>query len=181
MTLTYSVPREFARYVFKQDYRYSIFEWKNDRIEKEFNPLKYRMNTLQWTSGVEKGFAFAPESNKNWANKPNEANIILTRNAKNVKVTAKIISRPVEVKTALDYTFVFQGTPSRTPHPDTRDMNCGGYDEPTMQNIQFGSGGDHAFFDQNFRDQIWTTPASMKPRFPDRYAKYAKRMKDPAT
>ena len=181
MTLTYSVPREFARYVFKQDYRYSLFSWNGNRIEKEFNPLKYRMNTLQWTSGVEKGFAFAPESNKNWANKPNEKNIILVRDARNVKVTAKIISRPVEVKTALDYTFVFQGTPSRRPHPDTRDMNCGGYDEPTMRNIQFGSGGDHAFYDQNFRDQIWTTPASMKPRFPDRYAKYVKRMKDPAT
>ena len=180
MTLTYSVPREFARYVFKQDYRYSIFQWKNDRIEKIFNPLNYRMNTLQWTSGVEKGFAFAPESNKNWANKPNEANIILTRDAKNVKVTSKIISRPVEVKTALDYTFVFQGTPSRRPHPDNRDMNCGGYSEPTMRNVQFGGGGDHTFYDQNFQDAIWTTPSSMKPRYPDRYAKYVRNAKDPS-
>ena len=82
MTLTYSVPREFARYVFKQDYRYCLFSWKNDRIEKEFNPLKNRECTLQWTTGIEKGFAFAPESNKNWANKPDaeDVSVILNSN-----------------------------------------------------------------------------------------------------
>lgn len=173
MTLTYSVPREFARYVFKQDYRYSLFSWKNDRIEKEFNPLKNRECTLQWTSGIEKGFAFAPESNKNWANKPGEKNIILTRNKKDVTVTAKIISRTVSVTKPLDYTFVFQATPSRRPHAMNRDINNGGYFVPTMQNLQFGGGGDHTFADYK-TDGRWTSPASMRPLYPDRFAKYAK-------
>ncbi len=173
MTLTYSVPREFARYVFKQDYRYCLFSWKNDRIEKEFNPLKNRECTLQWTTGIEKGFAFAPESNKNWANKPGEKNIILTRDSKNVKVTAKIISRPVDVTVPLDYTFVFQATPSRRPHANNRDINNGGYRVPTMQNLQFGGGGDHTFADYKTPGR-WTSPASMKPLYPELFAKQVK-------
>jgi hypothetical protein len=176
MTLTYSVPLEFARYVFKQEYRYQLFNWENGRIEKRFDPLKHRENTLQWTSGVEMGLAFAPESNKNWANSPDEKNIILTRNDQSVTVMSKIISRPVEVNGVLDYTFVFQGTPSRRPHPETRDINNNGYRVPTMQNLQFGSGGDHTFADYDTPVR-WTSPASMKPRSLERYALHVQQKK----
>lgn len=170
LTLTWKVPVEFARYVFKQAYNDGLEVWKNNRIEREFNPVQNVCNNLLWTSGLEKGLAWHPKSNANWANHPGEKNIILVRSGDEVAVTAKIVSRPVEVKSRLWYTMVFQGTPSRSPLKGWRDHNYGGYFVPTMQNMQFGGGGDHSFFDYQ-TDQRWLTPSSHKPRWMDRYVK----------
>lgn len=177
LTLSWKIPAEYSRYVFKQNYNDGLEVWKNDRIEREFNPVQNVCNNLLWTSGLEKGLAWHPKSNANWANHPGEKNIILIRDAEEVSVTAKIISRPVEVKTRLWYTMVFQGTPSRSPIKGWRDHNYGGYQVPTMQNLQFGGGGDHTFADYQ-TDQRWLTPSSHKPRWMERYLNYTRKSKE---
>ena len=177
LTLSWKIPAEYSRYVFKQNYNDGLEVWKNDRIEREFNPVQNVYNNLLWTSGLEKGLAWHPKSNANWANHPGEKNIILIRDAEEVSVTAKIISRPVEVKTRLWYTMVFQGTPSRSPIKGWRDHNYGGYQVPTMQNLQFGGGGDHTFADYQ-TDQRWLTPSSHKPRWMERYLNYTRKSKE---
>ena len=83
LTLSWKIPAEYSRYVFKQNYNDGLEVWKNDRIEREFNPVQNVCNNLLWTSGLEKGLAWHPKSNANWANHPGEKNIILIRDAGN--------------------------------------------------------------------------------------------------
>ena len=170
LALDYSVPRENARYVFKQGYRDSLFRWKGDRIGKVFDPKRHPENSLHWTSGLEKGFAFGCVSDANWANAPDEENVVLTREEKKVGLTAKIISREVEVKRPADWKFIFQATPSRRADSEWRSVNINGYFVPTMQNRQFGGYGEMSFADRRRFDR-WTTPSSMKFRWPDWYLK----------
>lgn len=166
LTLSYAVPREHARYVFKQGYREALFAWTDDRIEKVFDPLTHPAESLHWTSGVEKGVAFGCVSDANWANRPGEANVVYTRDARDVRLLAKVISRPVEVTRPLAWTFVLQGTPARTPDREWRAVNVGGYRVPTMQNRQFGGYGEKAFFDSRSPDR-WTTPSNYRFRWPE--------------
>ena len=170
LVLDYTLPREFARYVMKQGYRDGLFFWKNDRIEKRFDPLTHPAESLHWTTGVEKGFAFGCVSDANWANKPDEANVILTRDRTTATVTAKIVSRPVEVTKPLAWQFVMQGTPSRRLRKEWRSDNSGGYRVPTMQNLQFGGYGELAFFDRRDPGR-WTTPSNYKPKWSDEFLK----------
>ena len=170
MNFTYSIPAEFGKYVFRQAYNEQLDEWKNNRIEKCFNPIQKREDSLIWLSGIEKGLAWACVSNANWVNRLNENNILLERKNDIIAFCAKIISKPSEVNKRLWYTFIFQGTPARSPLPNWRDTNYGGYGVPTRQNLQFGGGGDATFADYN-RPDTWTTPSNHKLRWPDRYRK----------
>ncbi len=172
MNFSCALPSEFGKYVFRQAYDQQLNEWKNDRIEKYFNPISNREDSLIWLSGTEKGFAWTCASNANWVNSVHEKNIILTRKNGVVDMTARMISKPSIVKKRLWYTFVFQGTPSRTPMPGWRKTNYGGYGVPTMQNLQMGGGGDATFADLN-RPDTWITPSDHKPRSLERYREYA--------
>ena len=165
LVLDYALPREFARYVMKQGYRDGLFFWKDDRIEKRFDPLAHPAESLHWTTGVEKGFAFGCVSDANWANLPDEANVVLTRDAATATLTAKIVSRPVEAKRPLAWQFVMQGTPSRRLRGEWRSDNSGGYRVPTMQNIQYGGYGETAFIDRRSPDR-WTTPSNYRMKWP---------------
>ncbi|MBQ6330590.1 MAG: hypothetical protein IJI35_16345, partial [Kiritimatiellae bacterium] len=165
LVVDYAVPREHARYVYRQGYRNGLFEWKGDRIEKTFDPLRHPDSSLHWASGIEKGVAFGCVSCANWANAPGEPNVVYERGDGVVSFAAKVISRPVEVESRLSWTFVLQGTPSRRPDPDWRAVNIGGYFVPTMQNRQFGGGGDATFADQRKADR-WTTPSNFRPKWP---------------
>ena len=106
LAVDYAVPREHARYVYRQGYRNGLFEWKGDRIEKTFDPLRHPDCSLHWTSGIEKGVAFGCISCANWANAPGEPNVVYERTAGEVSLTAKVISRPVVVEHPLAWTFV---------------------------------------------------------------------------
>ena len=168
LELGYSVPEEFARYVFKQGYRDSLFKWRGGRIGKIFDPKRHPENSLHWTSGIEKGLAFGCVSDANWRNRPEEENVVFERKDGKVALSAKIISVKSEVKKPLDWKFVFQGTPSRRAEAEWRAVNINGYFTPTMQNRQFGGYGEMAFADRRRFDR-WTTPSSMKFRWPDLY------------
>ena len=166
LTLDYAVPEKFARYVFKQGYRNSLFDWKDNRIGKIFDPKRHPENSLHWTSGMEKGFAFGSVSDANWANRQDEENVVYEKSRGKVTLTAKIISRSVEVKKPLDWKFVFQATPSRRADATWRAVNINGYFVPTMQNRQFGGYGEMAFADKRRHDR-WTTPSNLKFRWPE--------------
>ena len=175
----YSVPREHSRYVFRQGYREGLFKWKGDRIAKTFDPLRHPDSSLHWTSGVECGVAFGCVSDANWANKPGEENIVYARSADEVSFAAKVISRDVEVSRPLSWTFVLQATPSRRPDANWRAVNMGGYGVPTMQNRQFGGGGDATFADQRKPDR-WTTPSNFRPKWKEWFlSKYGGKAKTP--
>jgi hypothetical protein len=168
LELGYSVPEKFARYVFKQGYRDSLFRWRNDRIGKIFDPKRHPENSLHWTSGIEKGLAFGCLSDANWRNGADEENVVFERKSGKVSLTAKIISVKSEVAKPLEWKFVFQGTPSRRAEADWRGVNINGYFVPTMQNRQFGGYGEMSFADRRRCDR-WTTPSSMKFRWHDWY------------
>ena len=174
MNLQFRMPREIGRYVFKQEYSKSLEEWRNDRIERLFNPLKNPGGSLIWLSGLESGLAWHSRSNANWLNAPDENNIILTRDENGIDFCAKIISCKAEIKSPLSYAMVFQGTPSRTPIKNWRDYNFNGYGVPTMRNMQQGGGGDAVWHDHQTPSR-WTTPSSHKPRWKDRFLEDANR------
>ena len=175
LDLSYQIPAEFGRYVFKMG-REGIERWKNDQIEWEFDIRKSPHTQMTWTSGVKEGLIFWRLSDANWANPAGKKNLILRRSGEKINVLAKIISKPVELTGKAEYTMIFQATPTRALDGAYRSDNLGLARDDFVTMRLWDEGGGYAF-GEKLIPKVWTTPASHVPRFPEKYWKLCKETK----
>lgn len=175
--LSYQIPAEFGRYVFKMG-REGVETWKNDRIEWEFDIRKSPHTQMTWTSGVRNGLVFWRKSDANWANTAGGKNLILTRQGSRINMLAKIISRPVVLAKKAEYTMIFQATPARSCGKDFRSTNLGLARDDFATMRLWDEGGGYAFAEKTI-PKVWTTPASHVPRFPEKYWRLCRETKPP--
>ena len=173
MELAYQIPAEFGRYLMKMG-REGVETWKNNRVEWVFDMRKSPYTQMTWTTGPHAGLVFWRLSDANWANRPGEKNLLLSRDRQKVDVRAKIISRQVDLTSPAEYTMVFQATPMRPLDGKFRSANLGlaKDDHATMR--FWDEGGGYAF-SEKIIPRVWTTPASHVPRFPEKYWKICRK------
>ena len=165
-----AVPAQFAKFVLDP----YLLPWHNNSVKVDVRALhanEKRPAGLLWLTGHEKGLCFWNKTNANWLNVKNRASLEVNRDSKVVKLTARIIDKPVKLPATATYTLVLQPTPPRRPGKGGHDINFCSYGRVSECNFDFPQAGS------NFaRPGDGSSPMTgVIPKYPDKYeAQYPK-------